>query len=325
MIQLPGIKDKSVWNLATAKRSILEDIGEFDGDINKALEVRLKEILYRPFDVRWTYYLPKSGKFIGRPRYDVLKHFVLGENVGLIAIRQIVLSDCSVGEYNPIFVSKTIVDRRFFLSNRSACAIFPLYRYEEDKETKKLKKVPNIKPEILKLLKEKYNATPEDFLYYAYAVLHDPKYRERYAEFLKIDFPRIPLYDKETFDKYKQIGKELVELHLMRKDIPIDLAGKIKGESLKVEKVKYDAKLKGVRINDKTILLGIPEVVWNYKIGGYQVIEKYLKGRKGRELSLDELEHMYRVVEIIKRTIKLVKVLEGINPKYHIKLIFHTS
>ncbi len=165
-----------------------------------------------------------------------MKHPVLGENVGLIAIRQIVLSDCSVEEYNPIFVSRTIVDRRFFLSNRSACAIFPLYRYEED-NNKKLIKIPNIKPEFLKLIKEKYNATPEDFLYYAYAVLHDPKYRERYAEFLKIDFPRIPLYDKETFDKYKQIGKELVELHLMKKDIPIDLAGKIKGESLKVDTI----------------------------------------------------------------------------------------
>jgi predicted helicase len=145
-------------------------------------------------------------------------------------------------------------------------------------------------------------------------VLHDPKYRKRYAEFLKIDFPRIPLYDKETFDKYKQIGKELVELHLMKKEIPIDLAGKIKGESLKVEKVKYDNK--GVWINNKTILLGIPEDVWNYKVGGYQVIEKYIKSRKGRELSLDELEHIYRVVEIIKRTIELVKELEKINPSW---------
>jgi predicted helicase len=300
--------------LSKVVKDLKEDFVKLGENWKEVREKRIKPILYRPFDVRWTYFFDKSRSFVAYPRYEVMKHFVLGENVGFV-LPKLSIYDSDFSIY--VLVTDKPADKHTLLAskavvNRSITVVIPLYRYEED--NKELKKVPNIKPEFLKLLKEKYNATPEDFLYYAYAVLHDPKYRKRYAEFLKIDFPRIPLYDKETFDKYKQIGKELVELHLMKKEIPIDLAGKIKGESLKVEKVKYDNK--GVWINNKTILLGIPEDVWNYKVGGYQVIEKYLKSRKGRELSLDELEHIYRVVEIIKRTIELVKELEKINPSW---------
>jgi len=321
------VKDSRDWKLSKVIRDLKEDFTKLGENWNMIREKRIKPLLYRPFDVRWTYFFDKSRSFVAYPRYEVMKHFVLGNNMCLIALRRTFVENSDILS-SFILTSDLIVNRDIMLSgkgifNTGKAQIFPLYRYEENKLTKEIEKVPNIKSEFLKFLKEKYNATPEDFLYYTYAVLHDPKYRKRYAEFLKIDFPRVPLYDKETFDKYKQIGKELVELHLMKKDISIDLAGKVKGENLRVEKVKYDAKLEGVRINNKTILFGIPEDVWNYKIGGYQVIEKYLKSRKGRELSLDELEHIYRVVEIIKRTIELVKVLEGINPKYHIKLIFH--
>ncbi|XRP97758.1 type ISP restriction/modification enzyme [Methanocaldococcus sp. 16A] len=188
--------------------------------------------------------------------------------------------------------------------------IAPLYQFIENKITKEIQKVPNIKKDILKLIKEKYNATPEDFLYYIYAVLHDPKYREKYKEFLKINLPRIPLYNKETFEKYKEIGKKLVELHLMKNILAID--SEIEGENLKVETVKYDKKKKGIKINRETILLGIDEDIWNFKIGGYKVIEKYLKGRKGKKLTIDELEHIYKVVYIIKETIKLMNILRDL-------------
>ncbi len=301
------IKDTRDWKLKKVIEDLKEDFYKFDRDWDKIREHRIKPILYRPFDIRWTYFFDKSRSFVAYPRYDVMKHFILGENIGLISIRQIVLDK---EDYNHTLVSNTIIDRRIFLSNRSAGVIFPLYQYIENRITKEIQKVPNIKKDILKLIKQKYNATPEDFLYYIYAILHDSKYREKYKEFLKIDFPRIPLYDKETFEKYKEIGKKLVELHLM-KNIPtpdID----IEGENLKVENVKYDKKKKGVKINKETILLGIDEDVWEFKIGGYKVIEKYLKGRKGRKLTLSELEHIYKIVYIIKETIKLMKELEKI-------------
>jgi len=149
----------------------------------------------------------------------------------------------------------------------------------------------------------------EDFLYYIYAILHDPNYRKRYGEFLKIDFPRIPLYEYEFFEKYKKIGKELAELHLMKNIKPNPRI--IVGKDRKIEFVRY--KNGKAYITDNTYF-EIPQEVWEYKIGGYNVLEKYLKYRKGRELTLDEIEHISRMVEIIKRTLKLTEVLEKISP-----------
>ncbi|AEF95815.1 type ISP restriction/modification enzyme [Methanotorris igneus] len=299
------IKDTRDWKLKKVIEDLKEDFYKFDGDWDKIREHRIKPILYRPFDIRWTYFFYKSRSFVAYPRYNVMKHFILGENIGLVASRQ------AQPEFRHVFITDKITERGITSSYvGDQGVIFPLYQYIENKITKEIQKVPNIKKDILKLIKQKYNATPEDFLYYIYAILHDPKYREKYKEFLKIDFPRIPLYDKEIFEKYKDIGKKLVELHLM-KNIPtpdID----IEGENLKVENVKYDKKKKGVKINKETILLGIDEDVWEFKIGGYKVIEKYLKGRKGKKLTIDELEHIYKVVYVIEETIKLMKELEEI-------------
>ncbi|ACV24186.1 type ISP restriction/modification enzyme [Methanocaldococcus fervens] len=311
-----NIKDKSTWKLKTAKEAILEDYRIFDNDFNKMFEKRLKPNLYRPFDIRWTYYHPKSSKFIGRPRYNVMKHFILGENIGFV-LPKLSIYDGVLSTY--VLITDKPADKHALLAskavvNRSITVVIPLYQYIENKITKEVQKVPNIKKDILKLIKQKYNATPEDFLYYIYAILHDPKYREKYKEFLKIDFPRIPLYDKETFEKYKEIGKKLVELHLMKNIPTID--PDIDGDNLKVESVKYDKKKKGVKINKETILLGIDEDVWEFKIGGYKVIEKYLKGRKGKKLTIDELEHICKVVYIIKETIKLMKELEKIGNSF---------
>ncbi|MBO8174167.1 MAG: N-6 DNA methylase [Thermococcus sp.] len=308
-----GVKDKNTWTVKQAKDAVSEDLKKnFNGNLQAMLDLRLQQILYRPFDIRWTYYLPKSDGFFRRPVFNIMKHMILGENIGLVTGRIV-----KKGEFKHVFVTKLPIEFSVLSTTTSEVGyLFPLYKYVKNKLTGKLEKTPNIKPEFIKLLKEKYNATPEDFLYYAYAVLHDPKYRKRYAEFLKIDFPRIPLYDKKTFEKYKKIGKELVELHLMKRSIPVDIGDKIEGDNLEVEKVKYDKKKQGVWINKTTILLEIPEEVWNYTIGGYRVIEKYLKGRKGRTLTIDELEHIYKVVEIIKRTIELVKELEKIEPKF---------
>lgn len=304
-----GFKDKSVWNLNDATKVLNSDFSRY-GDFERWFTEKAKLYLYRPFDYRWVFYLPR--KFIGRARYTVMKHFILGTNLGLVISKlSTYLGDFSIfaivtdkpADKHTLLAGKTVV-------NKSITVVFPLYIYSDDGKTKR----PNLKPEFLEELRKRYGEiTPEDFLYYAYAVLHDPKYRKRYAEFLKFDFPRIPLYNKETFEKYKKIGEELVKLHLMKVDFPIE--PKLVGDNLAIEKVKYDGK-DCVAINKTTKLCGIPPEVWEYTIGGYRVIEKYLKGRKGRKLSLEELEHVYKVVEILKRTIELVKELEKIEPKF---------
>ncbi|NJE43327.1 type ISP restriction/modification enzyme [Thermococcus sp. GR6] len=258
---------------------------------------KFRKLSYRPFDQRWVYYEPK---ILRRAHEKIMKHFLTGSNIGIVAEKIVPKVE---NTWNSIFVSETLTELHL---TGSKSYLFPLYLYSDDGKTKR----PNIKPEFLEELRKRYGEiTPEDFLYYAYAVLHDPKYRRRYAEFLKFDFPRIPLYDRETFKKYRDIGEELVKLHLMKVDFPIE--PKLVGDDLTVEKVKYDGK-NCVAINKTTKLCGIPPEVWEYTIGGYRVIEKYLKGRKGRKLSLEELEHIYKVVEILKRTIELVRELEKI-------------
>lgn len=297
-----GLKDTSAW-----KPSVRIEKARRQGFQKEKIQL----IAYRPFDFRYVYY---DKHLLQRAQYDVMKHFLLGKNLGLVSVRQVSASD----EFKHAFVTDKIGDKCLLsLATREGAYFFPLYKYIENKLTSKIEKALNIKQEFFKELKKRYgNIVPEDFFYYVYAILHDPRYRKRYVEFLKFEFPRIPLYNKDTFEKYKRIGKELVELHLMKRDIQVDIGDKIKGDNLEVEKVKYDKKKQGVWINKTTILLGIPGEVWNYTIGGYKVIEKYLKGRKGRKLSLDELEHIYKVVEIIRRTIELVKELEKIEPKF---------
>ena len=151
---------------------------------------------------------------------------------------------------------------------------------------------------------------PEDVFYYAYAVFHSPTYRTRYAEFLKIDFPRLPLTsDKKLFAKLVAKGKELVEFHLLR-------SGKVDnfvttypepGDN-KVERVAY-ANGK-VYINTHQHFGGLPEEVWEFKVGGYQVCEKWLKDRKGRLLSSEDITHYQRVVVSLKETIRLMKEID---------------
>lgn len=260
-----------------------------------------KKLAYRPFDWRWVYYEPK---ILRRAHFNVMKHFLADMNIGIVTERIVPKMRLL---WDAVFVVDTISELHL---TGSKSYIFPLYLYSDDGKTRR----PNLKQEFLEELKKRYgDITPEDFLYYAYAVLHDPKYRKRYAEFLKFDFPRIPLYDRETFKKYREIGEELVKLHLMKVDFPVE--PKLVGDDLTVERVKYDGK-DCVAINKTTKLCGIPPEVWEYAIGGYRVIEKYLKGRKGRKLSLDGLEHIYKVVEILRRTIELVRKLEDIEPKF---------
>lgn len=292
-----GLEDTSAWK--PSKR--IGDARKKGFDHSK-----IQPVLYRPFDVRFLYY---DRKLLQRAQWNTTKHLWLDklnecENIAIVTERIVPKTGAT---WDAVLVSNLLTELHV---TGSKSYLFPLYIYSDDGKTKR----PNLKPEFLEELRKRYGEiTPEDFLYYAYAVLHDPKYRKRYAEFLKFDFPRIPLYNKETFEKYKKIGEELVKLHLMKVDFPIE--PKLVGDNLAIEKVKYDGK-DCVAINKTTKLCGIPPEVWEYTIGGYRVIEKYLKGRKGRKLSLEELEHVYKVVEILKRTIELVKELEKIEPKF---------
>ena len=198
-------------------------------------------------------------------------------------------------------------DRTYFL---------PLYLYSTDlkrpvpdDEIPKPERTPNITPEFLHAIKEALGTepTPEEIFYYIYAVLYSPTYRKRYEEFLKIDFPRVPLpHDYEKFKNLSELGKELVELHLLRHPSlsETEIGFPVSGSNT-VEKVSYDEETRRVYFNKAQYFEGISKEVWEYQIGAYQVMAKYLKDRKKRELTWEEIEHYRRVAKAIERTIEV--------------------
>ncbi|WP_340626622.1 type ISP restriction/modification enzyme [Aphanizomenon flos-aquae] len=242
----------------------------------------IKPIYYRPFDIRFTYY----HSILRRMQEKVLNNLIQ-DNLGLLLMRQVASGD---NQYTHFMVSNTIADNRSFFSNRGRPSIFPLYTYPntENKQTNLfLEKTPNLSPKFLEAIKEKLGKTPtpEQIFYYAYAIFHSPTYRTRYAEFLKIDFPRLPLTSNENlFNELAIKGEELVNLHLMKSDILNNLITIYQGiGDNQVSEVTYNSELQRVYINKQSYFPDIPPHIWEFKIGGYQVLDKWLKDRKKRQ------------------------------------------
>ena len=150
-----------------------------------------------------------------------------------------------------------------------------------------------------------HHYTPEEILGYIYAVLHAPTYRTHYAEFLRIDFPRIPFPESaDDFDKLSELGWELVQAHLLREVPRSGLAQyPVKGDHT-VEAVRYSPQEQAIWINKTQFFKPVPQPVWDFHIGGYQVLDKYLKSRKGRKLTLDEINHVAAVADSLAFTIE---------------------
>lgn len=218
---------------------------------------------------------------------------------------------------------------------RGGVNVFPLYLYdpilfgEDEQATRR----PNLSPEFIADMERRLGlkfipdgtgdlqATfgPEDVFHYIYAVLHSPTYRKRYAEFLKMDFPRVPLTsDLLLFRALCGLGSELVGLHTMEDHGPEFTRFDIDGDCV-VDKVRYTEPGQGspegrVWINDSQYFEGVPPQVWEFHIGGYQVCEKWLKDRKGRTLSYDDLTHYQHVVSALSETIRLMAEIDKVIP-----------
>ena len=194
----------------------------------------------------------------------------------------------------------------------------PLYRYEStlgDLDSgENLEKIPNLDPKIYNQIKKKIpDVTPESLFDYIYAVLHSPTYRARYAEFLKSDFPRIPYPEKpEIFNALAQKGGEIRELHLMESDLLDELITSYPiGGNNEVDKLCYEDD--NVYINATQYFGDVPEVAWNFYIGGYQPAQKWLKDRKGRELSVDDIMHYQRIIVALVNTDRIMKEIDQID------------
>ena len=299
------LKDKANWKLKTAREKVRND---------KDWESAFAKILYRPFDIQWIFY---HDALIERSRKDVMRH-MMRENLGMISNRQV------NGDFRHALCTNYIInDCTVSLETRERSYLFSLYLYPDPNKKDLFShleeskgKQPNINPKVFSALAKAYktDSEPEDIFYYIYAVLYSNIYRTEYAEFLKTDFPRVPFTkDKHLFHKLRECGKLLVDLHLMQSpmlDLPI---AKFQGTGDKrIEKIKYDKKLSCVYINKHQYFEGIQENIWQYRIGGYQVLSKWLKDRKGKVLSLDDVKHYCKITTAIQSTISIQKNIDEI-------------
>jgi predicted helicase len=302
------LKDGKYWNTKREREKVRN---------NSNYKTQFRPYLYRPFDVRWIFYQPNLIE-IGRggASKDLMRHFMEGDNLGIGIKRSRYLK---VFEFRHIFATTTISDVNFF---GDQSIFFPLYLYSDQsvgailplQGKSKTRYLPNFTSKFLNAVKESLGSEPtaEEIFFYIYAVLYSPAYRERFKEFLKIDFPRVPLPSNyEVFKRLSDLGKELVDFHLLRHPgLDKTDVGFPKSGSNKLEKVSYVEESQRVFINKEQYFEGIPKEVWEYRIGAYQVMEKYLKDRKGRKLSLDEINHYMRVAKAIRLTIELQEKID---------------
>jgi predicted helicase len=320
--------DSRGWKLSEARNKIKE----FNhSDI-------IKRVSHRPFDDRFIYYNPFMVDW-GREKYMV--NFIKGENLGLV-IPKINKED------NCFFISNKIITHKL-CSAYDSNSIFPLYIYPETNGQQSIgqitERTPNLNTEIVEQIAEKLSLTftnekdttentfaPIDILDYIYAVLHSPTYREKYKEFLKIDFPRVP-YPKntETFWKLVQFGREIRQIHLLESPVVenyitsypkdgdnivvkpyfvcYDYSNSILGEN---GETNYPDYLGAVHINDTQYFADVPISAWEFYIGGYQPAQKWLKDRKGRTLSFEDILHYQKIIVALSETDRLMKEIDKI-------------
>jgi hypothetical protein len=337
---------QSQWNYDRAKRALA----------NGSWKRQVCPILYRPFDIRWTVYNPNVAV---HRRDRVMRHITAAKNLCLIATRQtretwdVLATDhicghksCAAYDINavfPLYLYPDPEENGEVFGNGLARHANLNPRFTEDISTKlRLKLMPDGKGDLRKTL------GPEDVFHYIYAIFHSPTYRERYADFLKRDFPRVPLTsDRNLFRKLCALGADLVAFHLLEEDYAHaswTRAGKasplkrlltrypVRGDD-RVEKGHPRCVAPGqpepgtgkpleqgrVYVNADQYFEGVPPEVWEFHVGGYQVCEKWLKDRRGRTLSFDGLAHYQKIVVALNETLRLMAEIDQAIPSWPIE------
>ena len=283
-------------------------------------EKHIEPIHYRPFDTRWTYYTGQSRGFHCMPRPAIMQHLLTGENLALCTHRII----RSATTWQHILVTDRITDGNCVSNRDGPTHVFPLYLYPNPEELGlSTERSLNFKPAFLTALSETLELpqtapfnlpegiSPEEILAYIYAILYSPTYRQRYYDFLKYDFPRIPLpQDIEHFRTLAMLGQRLIDWHLL-KDVQIPALHRFEGEGDGViEKARYrDGR---VWINPTQYFTDVPEEVWEYEIGAYQVCEKWLKDRRGEVLRHEEVRQYRAILVAIAETLAVTAEIDTV-------------
>ena len=329
-------KDGGGWTIRLAQDDLT------DSGVNEEL---VTPILYRPFDVRYTYFTGNSQGFIWRPRTEVMRHMLSGRNVGLSTTRSLEIQ----GGFEHVFVSSHIIQHHT-VSLKEVNYLFPLYLYPSEQEIEqglydRGSRRPNLSKEFTTSLGRRlgleffevgggleHGFGPEDVFRYIYAILHSPSYRERYAQFLRVDYPRIPPpSDLEQFRLLAKLGRRLISVHLLQctklgnlgvtfpvagDDIveprhPIYVAPGERpiGEIEPIERGRVYISGRGTR---SQYFEGIEPDVWEFRVGGYQPLRKWLQDRKGRKLTIDDQFHYIDIVAALGETLRLMAEIDKV-------------
>lgn len=265
------------------------------------IESYIKPITYRPFDYRYIMY---EDKLVWRTVKKVMSNFLEGDNVGLMVCRQ-----QKTNGFQHALIHEDIVESSYVSNKTSEIgSTFPLYIYDDTGN-----QIPNFNQRILdefnKNLTDSYSS--EDILDYIYAILYSPQYREEYKQFLRLDFPRIPVpKDDSQFKNLIKHGNQLRALHLMQSPLleHLNTTFPISGTN-EIERIYYEDKK--VWINNKQYFGNVSEVSWNFYIGGYQPAQKWLKDRKGQILTNGDLEHYQKIIKILDETDKIMHTIDS--------------
>jgi predicted helicase len=308
-------KDARDWKVTLAQKDLLD---------SGPTREKIVPILYRPFDVRHTYYTGRSRGFICMPRPEVMRHMLAGENMGLMTPRRVE----HIGTWQHVFVTCAISDH-VAVSLKTIDYHFPLYLYSDPGRRdlfahhESTEQKPNLNPKLLAALAEAYGreSSPEEIFHYVYAVLYASAYREKYAEFLRMDFPRLPFtVDIGLFQKLAALGARLTALHLLKSAELDPPAARFEGQGdCRIAKgkkagLRYEPGEQRVYINATQYFAPVPEAVWTYKVGGYQVCEKWLKDRQELLLEVDDIRTYCHIVTALKLTLAIQQEIDALYP-----------
>lgn len=311
-----GIDDNVQWSVAEGRKKFRATYSEEN----------FRTLDYRPFDQRRIYYHPS---IVFNPRPAVMSQFVTAGNLALLTNRKIRTS-----EHSHFFVTNKICMAEF-LSSADNCNVYPLQLVGKGLLSHELDR-PNLSSEFLKALSIAINTADqdahglprgfkaEDIFNYMYAVFFSPEYRKRYQALLRVDYPRVPLpRGVELFRSLIKLGKRLVDLHLMTPPILDQHTTTVLGEGeFQVKKVTFADKTVWINKSRTQGFQGVPDDVWNFNIGSYQVCEKWLKdrgprrGNPGRILSHDDIDHYQRIVGAISGTMTVMSEIDNTIDEY---------
>ena len=315
-------KDARDWKVTTAQADL-----RASGPNKK----KICTILYRPFDSRFTYYTGNSRGFYASPCRKVMLNMVSGENLGLVLSRRV-----ETGAFTHVFCTREVIGHHS-VALKEVNYLFPLWLVTSNKTSKSLLEkrrldLPNFDPNFLRALAESLSSTtdrrevvqrprqePKDVLAYIYAVFHSPRFRIRYEDQLKLDFPRVPLPGNAgLFQELSEVGNELLALHLLdspkldqfvtTQAVPRNpVVGRVgwSDGTVWLDAAKTRAREGHRATKPGTIgIRGVPEEVWDFCIGGYQICHKWLSDRKGRALSDEDVAQYQKIVVAINETVR---------------------